>query len=69
MVAACYLNDIAMFGWTADDAPEISDATHAAMAEAERITDTIVTPAFEVLDDAGRTAFLDGLTRIAAAAG
>lgn len=62
-------NDIAMFGWTAADAPEITDATHAALAEAERLTDAIVAPAFSVLDDAGRDAFLTGLHAVAATYG
>ena len=47
-------NDIKMFGWREADAPEITDATHAAMAEAEALTDRIVAPAYAVLDDAQR---------------
>ncbi|MEO6123958.1 MAG: hypothetical protein ABIR32_09620 [Ilumatobacteraceae bacterium] len=62
-------NDVAMFGWSADDAPEITDATRTAMVEAERITDTIVAPAFAVLDDARRQALVTGLNGIAATAG
>ena len=62
-------NDIGMFGWTAADAPQITDATHTAMAEAERTTDKIVAPAFAVLDDAGRESLMTGLAGIAAAIG
>lgn len=62
-------NDIAMFGWTADDAPEITDATRAAIVEAEAITDKIVAPAYDVLDDAGRAALVNGLQAIAATYG
>jgi hypothetical protein len=64
-------NDTAMFGWGPDDAPTITDATRRAMADAEKLTDDLVKPAYGVLDDAGRTAFLAGITAmhdIAAAA-
>jgi len=59
--------DIGMFGWTDDDAPVITDDTIAKMDEIEALTDRIVTPAFAVLDDAGRTALVDGLSAIQAA--
>jgi hypothetical protein len=64
-------NDTAMFGWTPDDAPAITDATRRAMADAEKLTDELVKPAYGVLDDSGRAAFLAGITAmhdIAAAA-
>ena len=57
-------NDIKMFGWTEADAPEITDATHGAMLEAEALTDRIVAPAYGVLDETQRTAIVDGLGRI-----
>lgn len=60
-------DDIRMFGWTEADAPVIDDSVLAAMDEIEVLTDRIVTPAFAVLDDAGRTALIDGLHAIQAA--
>jgi hypothetical protein len=60
-------DDIAMFGWSADDAPVIDDAVHAKMDAAEALTDELVTSAYAVLDDGERTAFVDGLAAIQAA--
>lgn len=60
-------NDIKMFGWTPEDAPVVDDSVRAAMVEAERITDRIVTPAFAVLDGAGRRALVAGAEAIKAA--
>lgn len=59
--------DIAMFGWTEADAPEITDAEVAKLAVADAITDRLVLPAYRVLDEAGRDALVSGLDRIAAA--
>ena len=59
--------DIAMFGWSADDAPVIDDAVHAQMDAAEELTDRLVLPAFAVLDDADRAALVEGLQRIQSA--
>ncbi len=56
-----------MFGWTPDEAPVVDEAVQAKMDEAEALTDRIVQPAYAVLDDAERTAFVSGLERIAAA--
>jgi hypothetical protein len=53
--------DLEMFGWKPDQAPAVSDEDRALRAEAEALTDRIVTPAFAVLDDAGAAALLDGL--------
>ena len=55
-------NDTAMFGWTPDDAPTITDTTREAMVAAEKLTDDLVKPAYGVLDEAGRAAFLAGIT-------
>ena len=60
-------NDVALFGWSAADAPEITDATHAAMAEAEALTDRMVAPAYSVLDESGAAALIAGLHAIHAA--
>ena len=57
-------NDIAMFGWTAEDAPQIDDSTRAALDAAERLTDAIVMPAYAVLNDAQRTALVAGARAI-----
>lgn len=56
-----------MFGWSEEDAPVIDDAVQAKMAEAEALTDRIVAPAFAVLDEAERDAFVTGLQRLVAA--
>ncbi len=56
--------DIAMFGWTEADAPEITDVERALLDEAEHLTDRIVAPAYAVLDNSGREAFVAGLMTI-----
>ncbi|MEY4175674.1 MAG: hypothetical protein RI900_2839 [Actinomycetota bacterium] len=56
-----------MFGWAEGDTPEIDDAHRALRAEAEALTDRIVRPAFAVLDQAQRAAFVGTLQHIAAA--
>lgn len=55
------------FGYSEEEMPEINDATHKAMAEAESYTDKLVEPAFAVLNDAERTALVAGLTEVKAA--
>lgn len=59
--------DIAMFGWSDEDAPVVDDEVRSRMDEAEDITDRIVTPAYAVLDEAERAAFVAGLRAIEAA--
>jgi hypothetical protein len=56
--------DIAMFGWTADDAPTLDDSVQAKMAEAEALTDRLVTPAYAALPQAERAAFVATLAAI-----
>ncbi len=58
---------IAMFGWSADDAPVIDDEVLAKMAAAEVLTDQLVTPAYSVLDQAERAAFVSVLHTIQSA--
>ena len=58
---------MAMFGWTDEDKPEVTDADRRAHAEAEALTDRLVLPAWSVLDEAGRDTFVEGLARIEAA--
>ncbi|MCB0999617.1 MAG: hypothetical protein R2713_15790 [Ilumatobacteraceae bacterium] len=60
-------DDAKMFGWAPDEAPVVDDLVQAKMAEAETLTDRIVAPAFAVLDEAERDAFVHGLERLAAA--
>lgn len=49
------------FGYTEDEAPTVTDADHAKMSEAERLTDAIVEPAYAVLTDAQRSTLVEGL--------
>lgn len=60
-------NDVAMFGWTPEDAPVLNDDVAERMKAAEDLTDEIVLPAFSVLDDSGAQALLDGARAIKAA--
>lgn len=60
-------DDIALFGWTPADGPVIDEAVKAKMDEAEALTDRLVTPAYAVLDEAERVAFVAGLHAIRAA--
>ena len=59
--------DIEMFGWTQGDAPDITDVEIEKLAQADAITDALVLPAYAVLDEAGRDAFVTGIDAIAAA--
>jgi len=49
------------FGYPEDEMPVIDDAFLAQMAEAEKITDAIVEPAYAVLNDAERSALVAGV--------
>lgn len=60
-------DDIAMFGWSADDAPTVDDAVHAKMADAEALTDRLVMPAYAALPPAERAAFVATLAACQAA--
>jgi hypothetical protein len=57
-------NDVAMFGWSPDDAPEIDDNDRRRLTEAESLTDRIVAPAYAVLDEAEREHLLAGAKAI-----
>ena len=57
-------NDIAMFGWSAEDAPQIDDEARRRLDEAEHLTDRIVAPAFAVLNEKERNDLLAGATAI-----
>ncbi len=60
-------NDIGMFGWNEDNAPEIGDAERAKLAAADELTDRLVAPAYGAVDDAGRKAIVAGLDQMEAA--
>lgn len=49
------------FGYTEEDAPTITDATHAQMAAAEALTDALCAPAYAVLSEADRTVLANGV--------
>ena len=57
-------NDVAMFGWSAEDAPQIDDDARRRLDEAEKVTDQIVAPAFAVLNEKERHDLLTGATAI-----
>ena len=61
--------DMELFGWTKADTSEITDADRAKLAMADEITDRLVSPAYAVLDEAGREALVTGLDRISEAIG
>ncbi len=57
-------NDVAMFGWSPDDAPAIDDDARQRLAKAESLTDQIVAPAFSVLNEVERNQLLTGAKAI-----
>ncbi|MHB1988813.1 MAG: SCO6745 family protein [Acidimicrobiales bacterium] len=58
---------MALFGWAPDDMPVVSDDERQRLARAEILTDQIVSPAYSVLDAAGRSGLVEGMREIAAA--
>lgn len=56
-----------LFGYEEGTLPEGTPAEHDALAAADKLTDRLVTPAFDALDADGRTALLDGIAAIAQA--
>ncbi|MGH8981639.1 MAG: SCO6745 family protein [Acidimicrobiales bacterium] len=56
--------DFAMFGWKEHEAPAVGDDERRKLKAAEALTDALVAPAFDVLDDAARTVFCDVLDHI-----
>lgn len=57
----------AMFGWSDDDIPVLTDGHGPRLEAAEALTDELVLPAYSVLDADGATALLTGIDAIAAA--
>lgn len=58
-------DDVKMFGHA--DSPEVSDADRAAWDRAEAMTDALLVPAYDRLDDAAAQALIDGTAAMAAA--
>jgi len=68
--AAHYLRrpaDFALFGWSEEDVPEVTDEDRLAYASAESLTDHLLLPAYGVLDSKGRDTLEAGITRMQAA--
>lgn len=59
----------ALFGWSDEDVPEITDEDRQHAADAEALTDRLVTPAYSVLDEPARADLLDGAKAISATLG
>lgn len=57
-------NDVAMFGWSPDDAPTIDDDDRRRLTEAETLTDRIVASAYAVLSKTERDHLLAGAKAI-----
>jgi len=56
--------DMAMFGWSDDEIPQVSESDRAKHEAAERLTDDLVLPAYSVLDEVGRQALVAGVDAI-----
>jgi hypothetical protein len=54
------------FGYTEDEAPEVTDVELQKMAEAEKLTDALVEPAYAVLTQDERKVLIDGLEAVKA---
>jgi hypothetical protein len=55
------------FGYTEDEAPEVTDVELQKMAQAEKLTDALVEPAYAVLTQDERKVLIDGLEAVKAA--
>lgn len=55
------------FGYTEDEAPEVTDVELQKMAQAEKLTDSLVEPAYAVLTQDERKVLTDGLEAVKAA--
>jgi hypothetical protein len=60
-------NDWTMFGYGEAERPADTEARRSALAAADELTDQLVAPAYDVLDQAGRGHLLDGLEAMAKA--
>ena len=59
-------DDFALFGWSEDDVPVVTDEDHRALAGADVLTDRLLGPAYQVLDGAGRNSLAAGIERMEA---
>jgi len=57
----------AVFGWSEDDPPPVTDADRAALDEVDRLTDRILRPAWSVLDPTTADVVVDRLGAVRAA--
>jgi hypothetical protein len=57
-------DDMAMFGWSEQDVPHVTDSERSKLQAAEHLTDDLVLPAYAVLDEGGQEALLAGLEAI-----
>lgn len=57
-------DDMAAFGWSDAEIPDVTDSDRSKLEDAERLTDELVLPAFAVLGDSGAAALLAGLDAI-----
>lgn len=62
-------DDWGLFGWTADQVPTVTDIDRRRLADVDVTTDRLITPAYAVLDDAGRQALSDGMRALRAVLG
>ncbi len=60
-------NELELFGWTPEDIPELTEQDKARHSEAEQITDALVGPAFDQLDESARNSLRNGLASMRAA--
>jgi hypothetical protein len=56
--------DLAMFGWSPDAVPPITDQDRELRREAEALTDRIIRPAYATLDGQAQQAFVDGMEQV-----
>jgi hypothetical protein len=54
-----------MFGWSDSDIPEVTDHHRSRLEAAEVLTDSLVLPAYSVLDAEGAEALVSGINAIA----
>ena len=57
-------DDMAMFGWSDEDTPEVTESERSKLRAAEDLTDDLVLPAYSVLDECGQSALLAGLEAV-----
>lgn len=58
---------LGLFGWSESDIPDLGEEHKERLATADDMTDHLVAPAFEVLDESGAQALREGLATVEAA--